>query len=149
MDIFNCQLAAKQVMKLTGLSYARLDYWLRPERGNILTCAVPAKGKGSDRIFSFLDVIRIRAVKRLRDGGISLQMIRKVVRELTERYQINDPLAETSQLLVAGERLFWVVDDMALLDVLRGQLAAHPLLILPVGEIVADTRAKVAVLMAT
>lgn len=148
MDIFDCQLAAKQVMKITGLSYARLDYWLRPERGNILTCAVPAQGKGSDREFSFLDVIRLRAVKRLRDSGVSLQMIRKVVRELTERYQINDPLLENGQLLVAGERLFWALDDMALLDVLRGQLAAHPLVILPVGEIVADTRAKVAALVA-
>jgi len=148
MDIFNCQLAAKQVMKLTGLSYARLDYWLRPERGNIVTCTVPAQGKGSDRVFSFLDVIRIRAVKRLRDRGVSLQMVRKVVRELTERYQIKDPLAETGQLLVAGDRLFWVLDDTALLDVLKGQLAAHPLMILPVAEIIADTRAKVAALMA-
>ena len=89
MDIFNCQLVAKQVMNLTGLSYARLDYWLRPERGIIFTCAVPAKGKGSDRIFSFLDVIRIRAVKQLRDQGVSLQIIRKVLAELA-RYGVKN-----------------------------------------------------------
>ena len=74
-------------------------------------------------------------------------MIRKVLAELA-RYGIDDPLIQSGQLVVAGTRLFWAISDLALLDVLRGQLAARPLVILPVGEIVADTRAKVAALMA-
>lgn len=145
--MFDCQLTAKQVVATTGVNYARLDYWLRPERGNLLTCEVPAQGKGSDRVFSFLDVIRIRAVKHLRDAGVSLQTVRKVLAELAY-YGVGDPLLQSGQLVVAGERLFWALDDMALLDVLRGQLAAQPLVILPVGEIVADVRVKVAALVA-
>ena len=144
--MFDCQLTAKQVVAITGVKYPRLDYWLRPERGNLLTCQVPAQGKGSDRFFSFLDAIRIRAVKRLRDEAVSLQKIRKVLAELG-RYGIGDPLIQTGQLVVAGDQLFWALDDMALLDVLRGQLAARPLVILPVAEIVADIRAKVAALV--
>lgn len=145
--MFDGLLTVKQVLAIEPMRYARLDYWLRPERGNLLTCQVPAQGKGSDRLFSFLDVIRIRAIKRLRDEWISLQMIRKVLAELA-RYGIDDPLIQTGRLVVAGDRLFWAIDDATLLDVLRGQLAVRHLMILDVAEIVADTRAKVAAMMA-
>jgi len=135
-------LTAGQVVEVTGLRYPTLDRWFRPERGGFLECAQPAAGKDTRRGFSFLDVLRIEAVKRLRGTGVSMQMIRRVLGELGERYAEDDPLL-AGRLVVAGTRLFWAIDDATLLDVLAQQLAAAPLVILPIGDMIKATRAKV------
>lgn len=138
----DCLLNSKQVAELVGIEYATLDRWLRPERGGILTCTEGAAGRGSSRRFAFLDVIRIQVLAHLRREGVTMQMIRKVLGELTARYEVDDPLIE-GRLVVAGSRLFWALDDAMLLDVLRQQLAMKPLVILPLGEMIRDTWAKV------
>jgi len=135
-------LTAGQVVEVTGLRYPTLDRWFRPERGGFLECAQPAAGKDTRRGFSFLDVLRIEAVKRLRGAGVPMQMIRRVLGELGERYAEDDPLL-AGRLVVAGTRLFWAIDDATLLDVLAQQLAAAPLVILPIGDMIKATRAKV------
>jgi len=141
-EILECRLSAGRVAKLAGIKYATLDYWLRPERGNLLQCEVPAAGVGSDRKFGFLDVIRIRAVANMRGEHISLQTIRKVAAELARR-GIDDPLVQSGRLVIAGEEVFWAIDDTKLLNILKGQLAAKPLVILPVGELYQDTAIKI------
>lgn len=135
--ILACELTSKQTAKLIGVKYAALDYWCRS--GALSEPMVPATGRGRSRVWGFLDVIRARAVARLRRDGVSLQTIRRVVGELTERYDVADPLANTSRLVVAGDRLYWAETDEALLDVLRGQLAARPLILLDIGELTTQT----------
>ena len=145
MDVLDCRLGGWHAARIVGVKYRTLDRWIRT--GLLPRPAIPAEGKGTRRGFSFLDLVRARAVAHLRRQGISLQNVRKVVAELAH-YGFDDPLIQTGQLVVAGERLFWVLDDMALLDVLRDQLAARPLVILPVAEIVANTKMKVAAIAA-
>jgi len=140
--ILECSLSTKQVARLAGITYATLDYWVRPERGNLLQCEIPAKGTGSERRFSFLDTIRVRAVAELRRQHVTLQTIRKVMAELA-RFGIEDPLVQTGRLVIAGERVFWALDDNTLLDVLKGQLAAKPLVVISMGELVQDTALRV------
>jgi len=94
-------------------------------------------------VFSFLDLIRARAVADLRRQGVSLQTVRRILQELTEKWQVDDPLVHTGRLVVAGDDLLWVLDDQALLNAITGQLAAQALVILPVGEMVAEIRASV------
>ena len=69
-----------------------------------------------------------------------MQMIRRVLAELGTLCR-DDLLA--GRLVVAGTRLFWAIDDATLLDVLAQQLAAAPLVVLPVGDMIRETRAKV------
>ena len=135
-------LTSRQVAEVVGIKYRTLDSWLRPEDGGFLECTEPAAGRGSNRGFSFLDVLRVDAVARMRRGGVSLQTIRQVLSDLSERYRVDDPLIE-GRLVVAGKDLFWAIDDATLLDVLAKQLAATPLVILPVGEMIRDNRRKV------
>ena len=142
MDIFDCQLRAKQVVGIVGIKYATLDYWLRPDRGNILVCSVPAEGKGSDRIFSFLDVVRIRAVKRLRDDGISLQTIRAAIRLLTEEWRLADPL-RSGRLLVIDGRPYYEPTEDQLWDVLSRQGAIRRCVVLDTGELARETAEQV------
>jgi len=140
VDAFECRLGGWQAARVVGIAYHSLDYWVR---SGLLSCEVPARGRGSRRVFSFLDLIRARAVADLRRQGVSLQTVRRILQELTEKWQVDDPLVHTGRLVVAGDDLLWVLDDQALLNAITGQLAAQALVILPVGEMVAEIRASV------
>lgn len=138
MEVFTCVIGAKDAARLAGVNYKTLHYWLAS--GLLPTPAVPARGTGTRRKLDLLDVVRVRTVAALRSQGVSLQVIRQVVTELTERYQITDPLTDTARLVVAGERVFWALDDSTLLDVLKGQLAARPLVLIEMPEIVREVQ---------
>ncbi len=140
-NVWECWLSATQVAELAGIKYATLDRWFRPERGGFMECSVPAQGRGRFRRFSFLDVLRVLVVVRLRGAGGGVATIRKVVTELTEHYNVSDPLT-LGRLVVAGNRLYWAIDDATLLDVLAQQTALAGVVILPVGEMAAETRER-------
>jgi DNA-binding transcriptional MerR regulator len=126
--------------RVVGVPYRTLDGWIRS--GLLPQPEVPAQGKGTRRRFSFLDLIRAAAVQRLRSEGIRVHTIRKAVDALGQRYYVTDPLNDTARLVVAGDRLFWAMDDRTLLDILTGQLSARPLVLLDVAELIARTRAR-------
>ncbi len=142
MEGRECLLSAKQVAQVVGLKYATLDRWLRPERGGFLECAEGARGRGSRRGFGFLDILRNDTLAMHRRGGVSRQTIRRVLADLIEKYAVSDPLLEGG-LVVAGSRLFWAIDDRTLLDVLKQQLAAAPLVVIPMGEMIREDWNKV------
>jgi len=87
-------------------------------------------------------VLRIDTLARLRRGGVSMQTIRRVLADLSEKYAVSDPLLDGG-LVVAGSRLFWAIDDKTLLDVLKQQLAAAPLVVIPIGEMIREDWNKV------
>lgn len=63
-----------------GITYRQLDYWART--GLVEPSIRPAQGSGSQRLYSFRDVLILKIVKRLLDAGVSLQSIRTTVRAL-------------------------------------------------------------------
>lgn len=73
--------------KAAGITYRQLDYWARTEL--VEPSLKSAEGSGSQRLYSFHDVLVLRLVKRLLDTGISLQQIRIAVNQLHES-GIND-----------------------------------------------------------
>src|SRR5579875_3056629 len=66
-----------------GISYRQLDYWART--GLVEPSVRPAHGSGSQRLYSFRDILMLKVVKRLLDTGVSLQNIRAAVTHLHER----------------------------------------------------------------
>src|SRR5438105_3457663 len=66
-----------------GISYRQLDYWART--GLVEPTIRPAHGSGSQRLYSFRDILVLKVVKRLLDSGVSLQNIRTAVNFLRER----------------------------------------------------------------
>jgi DNA-binding transcriptional MerR regulator len=66
-----------------GISYRQLDYWARTEL--VEPSVRPAHGSGSQRLYSFRDILMLKVVKRLLDTGVSLQNIRTAVTHLRER----------------------------------------------------------------
>ncbi len=66
-----------------GITYRQLDYWART--GLVEPSIRPASGSGTQRLYSFRDILVLKVVKRLLDTGVSLQQIRTAVGHLRER----------------------------------------------------------------
>ncbi|MYT04433.1 MerR family transcriptional regulator, partial [Streptomyces sviceus] len=56
-----------------GITYRQLDYWART--GLVEPSVRPAHGSGTQRLYSFRDVVVLKIVKRFLDTGVSLQNI--------------------------------------------------------------------------
>ncbi|MGW1719664.1 MULTISPECIES: MerR family transcriptional regulator [Streptomyces] len=63
-----------------GITYRQLDYWART--GLVEPSVRPAHGSGTQRLYSFRDVVVLKVVKRFLDTGVSLQNIRTAVQHL-------------------------------------------------------------------
>ncbi|MBD3780344.1 MAG: MerR family transcriptional regulator, partial [Micrococcales bacterium] len=69
--------------RAAGITYRQLDYWART--GLVEPSVRPATGSGTQRLYSFRDILVLKVVKRLLDTGVSLQQIRTAVGHLRER----------------------------------------------------------------
>ncbi|WP_448854696.1 MerR family transcriptional regulator [Corynebacterium frankenforstense] len=69
--------------QVAGITYRQLDYWARTDL--VKPSIRGARGSGSQRLYSFRDILVLKIVKRLLDTGISLQNIRLAVASLRDR----------------------------------------------------------------
>jgi DNA-binding transcriptional MerR regulator len=94
---------AGEAARLSGVNYPVLDYWARS--GFIVPSLQQAHGKGSARAYSFTDIVALRVARQLREAGVSLQALRKVVERLREKDRLNTPLAD-AYLLTDGTEVY-------------------------------------------
>jgi DNA-binding transcriptional MerR regulator len=116
------------VCKIVGITYRQLDYWARTEL--VAPSYRKAEGSGTQRLYSFDDVVRLKVVKRLLDSGVSLQKVRLAVDELRARGQ---GLAETT-LISDGTTVFALDDDQQLLDLVKRGQAVFAIALDPVVD---------------
>ncbi len=119
---------APLVCRLVEISYRQLDYWARTDL--IKPSVQDAKGSGSQRLYSFSDVVQLKVIKRLLDAGMSLKKIRQAVGILRQQLQSDRPLADVT-LLSDGQTIYAATSPDEIFDVLqRGQgvfaLAVRP-----------------------
>jgi DNA-binding transcriptional MerR regulator len=98
-----------------GITYRQLDYWART--GLVAPSIRSASGSGSQRLYSFKDILVLKVVKRLLDTGVSLQNIRTAVDHLRERGV--DDLAGIT-LLSDGVTVYECHSSEEVVDLLRG-----------------------------
>lgn len=108
--------------KAAGISYRQLDYWARTEL--VVPTVRSASGSGTQRLYSFRDVLVLKIVKRLLDTGVSLQQIRTSIDHLHARgiedlagitlmsdgatvYECTSP-SEVIDLVQAGQGVFGI-----------------------------------------
>ncbi|MFN2590996.1 MAG: MerR family transcriptional regulator [Actinomycetota bacterium] len=106
-----------EVCKVVGISYRQLDYWARTE---LVTPSIKdAGGSGTQRLYSFQDLVLLRTIKNLLDAGVSLQSIRRAIEYL--RKQLNtEPTSVT--LVSDGRRVYACTSPGEIVDLLsRGQ----------------------------
>jgi DNA-binding transcriptional MerR regulator len=100
---------------VTGITYRQLDYWART--GLVKPSIRTASGSGTQRLYSFTDILVLKVVKRLLDTGVSLQNIRTAVEHLRSRGI--DDLAELT-LLSDGTTVYECTSAEEVVDLLRG-----------------------------
>jgi len=122
-----------------GITYRQLDYWART--GLVAPSVRTATGSGTQRLYSFRDILVLKVVKRLLDTGVSLQNIRKAVDHLRTRgvkdlanltllsdgatvYECTSA-EEVVDLLAGGQGVFGIAVSGALRE-LSGELAELP-----------------------
>lgn len=69
-----------QVCDIVGITYRQLDYWARTD---LLRPSISeARGSGTQRIYSYRDLLELKVIKRLLDAGLSLQSARRAIQVL-------------------------------------------------------------------
>ena len=122
-----------------GISYRQLDYWARTAL--VEPSVRSAHGSGTQRLYSFRDILLLKVVKRLLDTGVSLQNIRTAVSHLRLRgvpdltqmtlmsdgttvYECTSP-DEVVDLVQGGQGVFGIAVGRVVREV-EGTLAALP-----------------------
>lgn len=98
-----------------GISYRQLDYWART--GLVEPSIRNAAGSGSQRLYSFRDILVLKVVKRLLDTGVSLQQIRQAIDHLKERGV--DDLAQIT-LMSDGASVYECTSADDIVDLVQG-----------------------------
>jgi DNA-binding transcriptional MerR regulator len=98
-----------------GITYRQLDYWART--GLVEPGIRSAHGSGSQRLYSFRDILVLKVVKRLLDTGVSLQNIRTAVSHLRERGV--DDLAQIT-LMSDGATVYECTSADEVVDLVQG-----------------------------
>ena len=107
---------APQVCNLVGITYRQLDYWARTA---LLQPSIQsATGSGSQRRYSFTDVVQLKVIKRLLDAGMSLKKIRQAMEILVLQLQSDQPLVDVT-LLSDGQTIYAAHSADEVVDVFR------------------------------
>ena len=101
--------------RAAGINNRQLDYWA--PTGLVVPEIRSASGSGSQRLYSFRDILILKVIKRLIDAGISLQQIRTAIEHLRKR-GIQDLTQVT--LMSDGVSVFECTSDDEVIDLLRG-----------------------------
>src|SRR5690625_368668 len=101
--------------RAAGITYRQLDYWART--GLVEPSIRSATGSGTQRLYSFRDILVLKVVKRLLDTGVSLQQIRSAVNHLHERGV--DDLAQIT-LMSGGASVYECTSADEVFDLVQG-----------------------------
>ncbi|MDA8271489.1 MAG: MerR family transcriptional regulator [Actinomycetota bacterium] len=133
----------QQACKLAGITYRQLDYWART--GLVRPSVADAHGSGTQRSYSYRDILELKVIKHLLSGGISLQAARKAVEYL--RANLKEDLSN-ADVLVVGPGTVLVRTGEELINLLRGgQLVMS--IVLSLQEIVNELDAAIIAMNST
>lgn len=101
------------VCDIVGISYRQLDYWTTT--GLISPSVRDAEGSGSQRLYSFEDIVQLKVIKRLLDTGVSLQRIRTAMDFVRNR----GLSLRNVTLLSDGSQVYALDDQRQIIDLLQ------------------------------
>ena len=119
-----------------GITYRQLDYWART--GLVEPTVREATGSGSQRLYSFRDILVLKVVKKLLDAGVSLPNIRTAVSHLRDRGA--EDLAQVT-LISDGTTVYECTSADEMVDLLQGGQAVFAI---AVGRHVRDVEGSLA-----
>jgi DNA-binding transcriptional MerR regulator len=103
-----------QTCKIVGITYRQLDYWTRT--GLVEPTVQAATGSGSQRLYSFNDLLQLKVVKSLTDAGASLQKVRQAIDYV--RDHLDDDWSKVT-IVTDGAGVYACTSDAQVVDLLR------------------------------
>jgi DNA-binding transcriptional MerR regulator len=104
-----------QVCAIVGITYRQLDYWARTDL--LRPSITEAHGSGTQRRYSYRDLLELKVIKRLLDAGISLRSARRAIGYL--RDNLGEDVA-ASNLVLNGTESVLAQTGEEIIDLLRG-----------------------------
>jgi DNA-binding transcriptional MerR regulator len=124
-----------QVCSIVGITYRQLDYWARTD---LLRPSISeAKGSGTQRRYSYRDLLELKVIKRLLDAGISLQSARRALEVLR---QSGEEVA-AANLVLNGSQSVLATTGEQIIDLLKGGQGV--LNIVPLSGVVSELDAAI------
>lgn len=117
------QFSVAQASRLTGCSQHQIRYW---NQINLVAPTGDAQGATSSAVYSFSDLVALRIVRSLLDGGMTLRQVRSAFEYLRSEAEFGDSDRVAGLKLVTDGRSIFEIcrSDGEILDALkRGQLA--------------------------
>lgn len=125
-----------QVCKIVGITYRQLDYWARTD---LLKPSISdAAGSGTQRLYSYRDLLELKVIKQLLDSGISLKSARRAIQCLRD-----DPSADvtSANLVLGGKGSVLAHTGEEVIDLLKGGQGV--LNIVPMAGVVQELEAAI------
>lgn len=124
-----------QVCKIVGITYRQLDYWARTDL--LRPSLADAKGSGSQRLYSYQDLLELKVIKQLLDAGVKLQQARRAIACLRES---GEDLARANLVIGAGGTVL-ARSGEEIVDLLRGGQGVFN--IVPLQSVVEEVAAAI------
>ena len=99
---------------IVGITYRQLDYWARTDL--LRPSITEARGSGTQRRYSYTDLVQLKVIKRLLDAGVSLQPARRAIECLRST---GDDLASANLVIDEGRSVL-AHSDEEIIDLLKG-----------------------------
>ena len=103
-----------QACKIVDITYRQLDYWTRT--GLVSPSIQPAKGSGTQRLYSFNDLLQLKVIKSLTDAGASLQKVRQAIDYVRE--DLDQDWSKVT-IVADGSGVYACTTDSQVVDLLR------------------------------
>jgi DNA-binding transcriptional MerR regulator len=128
--------SGNRTAEIVGITYRQLDYWARTNL--VRPSLADAKGSGSRRRYSYRDLLELKAIKRLLDAGIKLELVRDVFTYM--RTNLGEDIT-TANLVIQGNKSVLIQTDGELIDLVkRGQGVLN---ILPLAGVKQEIDARI------
>ncbi len=124
-----------QVCAIVGITYRQLDYWARTD---LLRPSISeARGSGTQRCYSYLDLVQLKVIKQLLDAGFDVRRARKAIDCLRSSGEeigaANLVIEKDRALLRSGEEI---------IDLLRGGQVMFNITV-PMAQVVSEVDAAI------
>ena len=119
-----------QACKIVGITYRQLDYWTRT--GLVQASLRGAQGSGTQRLYSFNDLLQLKVIKRLTEAGASLKKVRQAIDYV--QTNLEDDWSKAT-IATDGNGVYACTSDAEVVDLLRSGQGV-------LGAIVAVDRVK-------
>ncbi|HMC51869.1 MAG: MerR family transcriptional regulator [Actinobacteria bacterium] len=104
-----------QVCSIVGITYRQLDYWARTD---LLRPSISeARGSGTQRRYSYRDLLELKVIKQLLDAGVSLQSTRRAIQCLRENLGAD---VASANLVLGGSDSLLANSGEEVVDLLKG-----------------------------